>query len=89
MVLHAILAKNEGLTRLPNMTIAKLNNLYKENKQAKIQDRESTSNLWTQYSKKKQLNTLDTETQAQLNLLQPSLHPNTKLISPTEAKGRQ
>ena len=53
MVLHAILAKNEGLTRLPNMTIAKLNNLYKENKQTKIQDRESTSNLWTQYSKKK------------------------------------
>ena len=53
MVLHAILAKNEGFTNLPNMTIAKLNNLYKENEQANIQDRESTSNLWTQYSKKK------------------------------------
>lgn len=55
MVLHAILTKSEGLTRLPNKTIAKLNNFVQgqQTKITKIQDRENSKSLWIQYNLKK------------------------------------
>ena len=47
MVLHAILTKSEGLTRLPNKTIAKLNNFVQgqQTKITKRQDRENSKSL--------------------------------------------